>query len=87
MANLLSDLWEKRSLIMLLAVNDIKLRYRNSVLGFLWTFLEPLLILSILYLVFTNIIKSQVENYPLFLLLNLILWYFFHEVLLWDCQA
>ncbi|MHA7646507.1 ABC transporter permease [Nitrosopumilus sp. S4] len=77
MSNLLCEIWENRSLIILLATNDIKLRYRNSVLGFLWTFLEPLLILSILYLVFTNIIKSQVENYALFLLLSLILWYLF----------
>ena len=75
--NLLNEIWNRRSLILLFAINDVKLRYRNSVLGFLWTFLEPLLMLSILYLVFTNIIKSNIENYALYLLLGLIIWYMF----------
>lgn len=75
--NLLHEIWHKRSLITLFAFNEVKLRYRNSFLGFLWTFLEPLLMLSVLYFVFTNIFKSQIENYPIFLLLGLIIWYMF----------
>lgn len=75
--NVFSELWNKRSLIALLAINDVKLRYRNSVLGFLWTILEPLLMLSILYFIFTNIIISEIENYALYLLLGLIIWYMF----------
>lgn len=62
---------------MLLAIDDIKTRYRNSVLGFLWTFLEPLLMLSVLYFVFSNIFKSNIQDYPLYLLLGLIIWYMF----------
>lgn len=77
MLNVFNDLWQRRSLIVLLAVNDIKLRYRNSVLGFFWTFLEPLLMLAVLYFVFSNIIKSDIENYPIYLLLGLIIWYMF----------
>ena len=75
--NLLSEIWQRRSLIILFAFNEVKLRYRNSFLGFLWTFLEPLLMLSVLYFVFTNLFKSQIENYPIFLLLGLIIWYMF----------
>jgi lipopolysaccharide transport system permease protein len=75
--NLLREIIQRRSLVWLFAINDVKLRYRNSVLGFLWTFLEPMLMLSVLYLVFTNIIKSDIENYALYLLLGLILWYMF----------
>lgn len=75
--NFFVELWQRRSLLSLFALNDVKLRYRNSVLGFLWTFLEPLLMLSVLYFVFTNIIKNTVENYPLYLLLGLIIWYMF----------
>lgn len=75
--NLLRELWQRRSLIILFAFNDVKLRYRNSVLGFLWSFLEPLLMLAVLYYVFTNIIKSGIENYALYLLLGLIIWYMF----------
>lgn len=76
-ANFFQEVWNKRSLIILLAINDVKLRYRNSVLGFVWSFLEPLLMLTVLYFVFTNILKSNIENYPLFLLLGLIIWYMF----------
>ena len=78
-SNLLIDLWNRRSLIILLAFNDVKLRYRNSILGFFWSFLEPLLILSVLYFVFTNIVKTEIENYPLYLLLGLIMWYMFQR--------
>ena len=76
-SNLLIDLWNRRSLIVLLALNDVKLRYRNSILGFFWSFLEPLLMLTVLFFVFTNVIKNDIENYSLYLLLGLIIWYMF----------
>ena len=77
--NLLKQIWEKRSLIIILAFNDVKLRYRKSVLGFFWSFLEPLLMLAVLYFVFTNIIKNNIQDYPLYLLLGLIIWYMFQR--------
>lgn len=75
--NKVKELWQHRSLITSFAAIDLKIRYRNSVLGFLWTFLEPLLILTVLYFVFTNIFNSQIENFPLYILLGLILWNMF----------
>jgi lipopolysaccharide transport system permease protein len=72
----LSELWNRRSLIWNFAITDLKLRYRNSILGFMWNFLEPLLLLSILYFVFTNIFKGDIEQYPLYLLLGIIMWNF-----------
>lgn len=72
-----NELWSRRSLIWDFAILDLKVRYRNSVLGFVWTFLEPLLLLSILYVVFTNVFKSQIEFFPLYLLLGLIMWNMF----------
>jgi len=75
--NLIEEIIHRRSLILLLAFNDVKLRYRSSVLGFVWSFLEPLLMLTVLYFVFTNILKSDIENFPLYLLLGLIIWYMF----------
>lgn len=77
--NFFTAIWTHRSLIILFAFNDVKLRYRNSVLGFLWSFLEPLLMLAVLYYVFTNVIQSNIENYPLYLLLGLIIWYMFQR--------
>jgi len=77
MSDSLKELWNARHLIAALSINDVKLRYKNSFLGFIWTFLEPLLMLMVLFFVFSNIIKSDIDNYPLYLLLGLIMWYMF----------
>ena len=77
--NIFTEVWERRHLVMLFAINDVRLRYRNSVLGFLWSFLEPLLMLAVLYFVFSNIIKTGIENYPIYLLLGLIVFYMFQR--------
>ena len=65
------------SLIYNLAIFDLKIRYRNSFLGFLWTILEPLFLLAILYFVFTNIFRFEIENYALYILLGLIIFNMF----------
>lgn len=67
-----NELKKRKSLMWDFAVTDIKIRYRNSVLGFTWTFLEPLLLLAVLYFVFTNIFKAEIENFPLYLLLGIV---------------
>jgi len=69
-----NNLRKNVELIKNFAITDLKIKYRNSVLGFLWTFLEPLLLLSVLYIVFTNIFKNEIEHFALFLLLGLILY-------------
>lgn len=74
MTNIFQELWRKRDLIFNFAISDLKIRYRNSVLGFFWTFLEPLLLMSVLYIVFTNIFKSNIGYFPLYILLGLIMW-------------
>ena len=72
-------LWDHRSLILSFAILDLKLRYRNSFLGFLWSVVEPMLILSVLYFVFTNLFKTEIENFVLYLLLGLVIWFFFNR--------
>ena len=74
MKNKNSSIPNKKSLIWDFAIYDLKMRYRNSVLGFFWTILEPLLLLSVLYIVFTNVFETSIENFPLYLLLGLIMW-------------
>lgn len=70
-----------RSLIRELVISDFKLRYQNSVLGYLWSLLRPLLMFGVLYIVFTKIIRigGEIEHYPSYLLLGLVLWTFFVE--------
>lgn len=70
-----------RSLIRELVISDFKLRYQNSVLGYLWSLLKPLMMFGVLYIVFTKIIRvgGDIPYYPQYLLLGLVLWTFFTE--------
>jgi len=72
----LGELAGYKDLIIRLAWSDFKLRYKSSALGFFWSLLEPLLMLLVLYIVFSNLMRVQVEHYQLFLLLGIILWNF-----------
>lgn len=74
--NHLSELYRYRDLIIRLAWSDFKLRYKNSVLGFFWSLLEPMLMLLVLYVVFSYLMRVQVEHYQLFLLMGIVLWNF-----------
>jgi len=74
MKNYFSELIQYRELLLNLTVNEMKLRYRNSVLGFLWTILNPLFYLLILSVVFSKIIRFQIENYTIFLFAGLTSW-------------
>lgn len=61
---------------------DFILRYHNSLLGFIWVLLKPFLIFAILVLVFTLAFKIEDRNYPLNLLLGLLLYSYFAEATL-----
>ncbi len=73
----LNELYAYRNLIWQLAWSEFKLRYKNSILGYFWSLLEPMLMLTVLYVVFSNLMRVQVEYFQLFLLLGIILWNFF----------
>jgi len=62
------------NLVKELAISDFKLRYQGSLLGYLWSFIKPLLLFGILYLVFSVFLRFQIEHYNLYLLLGIILW-------------
>jgi len=55
----------------------IKTRYKRSALGVIWTMLNPLLMMIVLTLVFANIFRFSVENYPVYILSGLVIWNFF----------
>ena len=71
------ELWRLRELVVLWAGRNIKLRYKRSVLGILWTLLEPLMLMTILSVVFSQLFRFQIENYPVYLLSGLLLFDFF----------
>lgn len=65
-----------------LVKTDFKLRYQGSVLGYTWSLLRPLFLFVILYVVFTRFLRlgSDVPNYPVYLLLGIVLWNYFIEI-------
>lgn len=73
-SNIITNLWNYRRLVIKLAISDFRLRYKNSVLGFFWSLIEPLLMLVVLYVTFSYFMKMNVEHYQLFLLMGIISW-------------
>lgn len=66
-------------LIWQLVVRDFKVRYKRSLLGVIWSFLNPLLTMVVQYLVFSQLFRSDIENYPVYLLSGLVIFNFFNE--------
>jgi len=62
-----------------IAISDFKVRYQNSLLGYFWTLVKPLLLFAVLYVVFSVFMRFPVENYQLYLLLGVVIWNFFAE--------
>jgi ABC-2 type transport system permease protein len=64
-----------------LATTEFKIRYFGSVLGYLWSLMRPLMLFGVLYVVFTHIVRfgSGITDYPLKLLLGIVLWSYFAE--------
>jgi ABC-2 type transport system permease protein len=73
----LKEIYEYRTMVWSLIKRDLRGRYKGSVLGFAWTFLNPLLQLLVYTLVFSVIMRSGIEDYYLFLFVALIPWMFF----------
>jgi lipopolysaccharide transport system permease protein len=78
----LRELMRYRNLVLNLVLRDLKSRYKRSVLGFLWSLLNPLAMMIVFTVVFTVIMPSQIENYPIFLLCGLLPWNFFTGALM-----
>ena len=72
---------QNQTLLRQLVITDFKLRYQGSVLGYVWSLLKPLMIFSVLYIVFTYVLPlgKGVPHYPAYLLLGIVLWTFFVE--------
>jgi ABC-type polysaccharide/polyol phosphate export permease len=66
-----------RNLVYQFVTSSIKTRYKRSVLGVVWTLLNPLLTMIILTLVFSQIFRITVDNYPVYVLSGLVIWNFF----------
>lgn len=75
--NDLIEIYNYREMIISLVKRDLKGRYKGSVLGFLWTFINPLMQLVVYTIVFSVIMRAGIKDYYMFLFVALVPWIFF----------
>ena len=79
MTSIREEMWKTKGILFNFAVSDLKIRYRNSILGVLWSFVEPLLLLTVLFVVFSTMFKFEIPNFPIYLLLGIVCYRFFQN--------
>lgn len=75
------DVWRYRELLMNLVRKELKVKYKNSILGFLWTLLNPALQIIVYGFVFGVLFKSAVPMFAIFFICGLLPWTFFTSAL------
>lgn len=73
----LLEIFEYRQMLISSVRKDLRSRYRGSVLGFLWTYINPLMQLIIYSIVFPFLLRVQEDNYSMFVFVGLLPWIFF----------
>ena len=68
-----------RWLLQELIQRDLKIKYRRSFLGYVWSILNPLMMMAVLTIVFSHVFRFDIENYPVYLLAGQIIFTFFSE--------
>jgi homopolymeric O-antigen transport system permease protein len=81
------EVFKYRALIYALVSRELKARYRGSVLGFLWSLLNPMLLMLVYWLVFSIYMRFGMKNYHVFLFCGLLPWVWFSSALLEGCNS
>jgi ABC-2 type transport system permease protein len=68
----LQDIWRYRELLGTLVRKELKVKYKNSALGFVWSLLNPMLYLVVFWIVFTKFLTNTIPSFPIFLLTGLL---------------
>lgn len=74
-----SEFWQYRDLLKLLVSRDIKLKYRRSFLGYVWSILNPLLIMVVMTIVFSTMFRGNIQNFPVYLFCGQLLFNFMNN--------
>jgi lipopolysaccharide transport system permease protein len=78
MIDRLKDLWQHRELLYNMTVKELKVKYKRSVLGFIWSFMTPLIMLLVFSVVFAILIRSEdIHWFVVYLMAGLLPWFFF----------
>lgn len=73
----LTGIWRYRELLLNLVRKELKVRYKNSSLGFIWSMLNPAMYLVVFYVVFQLVLKAGIPYFAVFLLSGLLAWNLF----------
>ena len=73
----LRELWASREILGNLVRKEVKVKYKSSVLGAVWSMLNPVLYLAVFTLVFSVVLRNDVPNFPVYLLSGLLAWNLF----------
>lgn len=76
---MIKTLVKYKFLIKQLVNRDFKTKYKRSVLGVFWSFLNPLLTMIVQYVVFSNLFRFDIEHYPVYLLTGILMFNYFQE--------
>ena len=79
--------WKYRELLRNLIRKELKVKYKNSVLGFVWTLLNPMLYLVVFTIVFTQLLDNGVDDFAVFFLSGLLVWTLFSTSLGGACSS
>jgi ABC-2 type transport system permease protein len=72
-----ANLWRSRDLLVYLVRKELKVKYKDSVLGFLWSMLNPAVMLVVYYFVFQVVLKNHIPLFAIFLMCGLLVWNLF----------
>lgn len=71
--------WKYKGLLNELVIRDIKVKYRRSVLGYVWSVLNPLLMMIVIATVFAHMFRFDIDNYPIYLLTGQLIYNFYSD--------
>ncbi len=78
----LGELWRARELFFFLVRKEIKVKYKNSALGFLWSMLNPALTLAVFYVLFTFFLPNGIPNFVIYMFSAMLVWNLFQTAVL-----
>ena len=78
----IKDLWLHRELLWNMVIKELKVKYKRSVLGFLWSFMSPLIMLVVFSLVFSILVTNTMQWFVVYLMSGLLPWIFFTNSLM-----
>lgn len=83
----LRELWQYRELLLILVQRDLKVRYKNSILGFGWSLMNPLIQVLTITMVMQFMMRSKIENYHVYVFCAMLPWLFFSTAVMDACPS